>query len=651
MNDNLDRLDAPHIRARMTAVLVSLIALAVLLFSFVTLVSLDRAVAPEVQRRTQLIGTVVRDNIQQTLSAGIPFNAIGGLETYLESMIAEFSEVRRISVTTRKGEVLAQIERAEEDALFDRLEIGRRLGVSGVETHLPILVGNELVGQIRLVSSGRFVEARLRSVLLDASALAIAVVLIGVELTLAMAARSIWRPLRAIVHLGQEQARGEFVHTVRPGGLPTLRRMARHLSDQTEDVARARVGRAGDAREAPVRMVRPDLADMRLALFAFVAATEVTASFLPVYALGSGRPAWLEPGLAAAAPLALYLFVMAAISPLASRVVRRFGPRAVFAAASGPAALALLGMAATDNIAGVILCRGAIAVAYAFATIACQDYALALRSTEGAKVSAVIMAMVFGGTFCGSTVGGIFADRYGYGAAMLLGAALVLIAGAIGYRWLTSAATTQRPERQPPVARPVRSAIFHAFLFGIIAPMNLVTAVCIWYIAPLHLSGQGAAPAEIARVIMLFYLFQFLLGALSARFAGHPLGLVVSITVGTGLAALSLVAFGASDFWPMVGTVTGVGAGYALVRGPALELAAWLAAGAPRRLTLYRVTERAVALCGLLATASVIDPANGDDIVRLLGILVFAGLAVFFVSAALDRDIRGGTADDGVEVR
>ena len=37
-----------------------------------------------------------------------------------------------------------------------------------------------------------------------------------------------------------------------------------------------------------------------------------------------------------------------------------------------------------------------------------QDYALALRSKDGARVSSVIMAMVFGGTFCGSTIGGVY---------------------------------------------------------------------------------------------------------------------------------------------------------------------------------------------------------------------------------------------------
>ncbi|MFV0333855.1 MAG: MFS transporter [Tropicimonas sp.] len=478
MGEPLRQLETPQVRARMTAILTAVVALAVFLFSFVTLVSLDRAVAPELQQRIQLIGSVVRDNVQQTISAGIPLQMVGGLEGYLGATMDEFGEIRRITVTTSRGDVVADVARDEKPQLLSRLGIGALLGVSGVDLQLPILVGNDLTGQIRLVSSGQFIESRLRSVLLDAAALALAVILIGVELTLAVISNSIWRPLRAILALSREQAAGRFHLRIAATGLPALRLVARRLNDQAQDVARGLRGGVPavdpDAARSPAArlLAIPGLADMRLALFAFAAATEVTASFLPVYARSAERPAWLEPGLAAA-PLALYLAVMALMAPLVGRLVARFGPRRVFATAAIPAALALAGMAAADTIAGVVLCRGVIAVCYAFATIACQDYALGLRSGDRTRVSAVLMAMIFGGAFCGSTIGGVFADSYGYGAAMVLGAVLALAAGLLGRHGLaTSAAAAIRPaptEFPPEDAAPARPAVFYAFLFGIAA--------------------------------------------------------------------------------------------------------------------------------------------------------------------------------------
>ncbi|MEZ5797795.1 MAG: MFS transporter [Paracoccaceae bacterium] len=633
----------------MTAVLTVVVAMAVFLFSFVTLVSLDRAVAPELQQRIKLIGSVVRDNVQETISAGIPLQMVGGLDGYLGAMMDEFGEIRRITVTTTLGDVVADVTRDEKPPLLSRLGIGSFLGFSGADLRLPILVGNDLVGSIDLVSSGQFIESRLRSVLLDAAALALAVILIGVELALVVTSDSIWRPLRAILALSREQAAGRFRHTIAVTGLPVLRLVARRLNDQAEDVTRrlraAVTAAKPDALRSPAAnlLAIPALADMRLALFTFAAATEVTASFLPVYARGAERPAWLEPGLAAAAPSALYLAVMALLAPLAGRLVARFGPRRVFSAAAIPAALALAGMAVADTIAGVVMCRGAIAVCYAFATIACQDYALGLQGSDRPRVSAVLMAMVFGGTFCGSTIGGVFADRYGYGAAMALGAVMVLVAGLLGRRGLVAPATetlgAALSEATPPRPEPAlsRPGVFHAFLFGIVAPMNLVTAICIWYLAPLQLSALGSSPAEIARVIMLFYLFQLVFGPLASGMAASRFGLNATIFTGAAIAAAALAGFGAAGFWSMTATVAGLGVGYGLLRGPALDFAAQQAAAVPGRLTLYRVAERAVALAGLLAAASILKYGDIDRLLLILSVLVVIGLLLFTMAMAAGR--------------
>lgn len=644
MSQTLDSLHAPRVRARITAILIVVVALSVFLFSFVTLVSFDRSVAPELQNRTRLIATVVRDNIQQTLSTGLPLNAVGGFETYIAATMDAFSELENITIVSRKGEVIASVGREEEARLLDRLQIGTRLGTSGAEISMPILVGNDLAGHIKVKSSGRFVEARLRSVLLDATALAIAVILIGVELTILIATHSIWGPLRAVVRLARDQGEGRFDQVIPTAGLPTLRLLARRLNDHCIALA-GRAGR-GDGGATPRRLVLPDLVDMRIALFSFAAATEVTASFLPVYAKGASRPDWLDPAIAAALPSALYLLVLALLSPLAARVVARYGPRRVFALSAIPAALALLGMTWSDDLAGVVLSRGIIAVCYAFATVACQDYALALRSKDGARVSSVIMAMVFGGTFCGSTIGGVFADRYGYEAAMVLGAILVLMAGLFGYRFLVAA--TERPAaRSKSTGMAPRTSSFYMFLFGIVAPLNLVTAISIWYLAPLHLSAFGASPAQVARVVMLFYLAQLILGPVSARIASHPLGLFASIIVGGTLAGLSLALLGGESFWQMTGTVIGVGAGFGLVRGPALELAARLSGGTARGLSAYRVTERGVALVGLLVTAFAMKDTGVDQVLGTLSAIIFAGLAVFCISIWRDSILRrGGTNED-----
>src|SRR3546814_1615633 len=47
---------------------------------------------------------------------------------------------------------------------------------------------------------------------------------------------------------------------------------------------------------------------------------------------------------------------------------------------------------------------------------------------------------------------------------------------------------------------------FLALLVGIPMPMNAATAVFIWYLTPITLAAAGSGAAEIARVVMLYYL-------------------------------------------------------------------------------------------------------------------------------------------------
>ncbi|MFD2857907.1 hypothetical protein ACFSZS_28570 [Seohaeicola zhoushanensis] len=104
---------------------------------------------------------------------------------------------------------------------------------------------------------------------------------------------------------------------------------------------------------------------------------------------------------------------------------------------------------------------------------------------------------------------------------------------------------------------------------------------------------------------------------------------------------------GGESFWQMTGTVIGVGAGFGLVRGPALELAARLSGGTARGLSAYRVTERGVALVGLLVTAFAMKDTGVDQVLGTLSAIIFAGLAVFCISIWRDPILRrGGTNED-----
>ncbi|WP_233677893.1 MFS transporter [Rhodobacter flavimaris] len=605
----------------MLAMLALLIAATVLAFSFVTLVSFDRAVAPELHQRTRLIGEIIRSKVEQSVASGIPIDSIAGLDSYLAATIAQFPEVQRVSLETRRGVTIAEAANEVKQTLLNRTGLDVRLGVEATGFALPILVRNDMVGTVRVESSAQVAETKLRGVLLDVSVLAIALLLIGVELALAVVAASIWKPLRRIQGLLALQQAGDYSRAIRPAGIELLHRLARRLNAFSAAVTR-------QTAEALPRLRYSEIIDVRLALFVFVAGAEVSASFLPIYARSEGRPEWLSANLAAALPLMFYLAAVMMLSPFGGRLAERIGARRLFVASAIPAALSLLVMAAARDVFVIALARAGVGISYALASIACQEYALrAERGAALSRTSGTFIAMIFGGTFCGSVLGGVMAQHFGYGFALTIGAALVLGAAAVGHQSMSPDTTTSAERAAAAQGKRQRLAPlrYAALTVGIAIPLNLVTAVFVWYLAPMQLAALGADTSETARVVMLYYLAQILLGG---ALGGIARGRWAVVTLGAMVSAGALAALSRdTGLVQMILATAGIGIGHALIRGPLLALITEIAQAAGLSLAGLRMAERLGALAGLLLTTLALRTLPTGSILEMLALLVILGLA------------------------
>ena len=653
MNARVRSLDRTGLRARLIGILVVLVTASVVTVGAAAIAAFDRAVEPELVNRTRLIGSIIRSELQHALELGIPFDAIAGLDRYLSETLEKFEEVDRISVTTASGRTVAVVVRPTVSSVFQRTDLGEAIAFRQTSFGLPILHGNRLVGEITVEISPLFVQTRLRDVFLDVMVIALVATLVALELVLAVAVTSIGKPLDRMFHLLGEQREGNFLHRIRPGGLGGLGRLGRaavRLNDHAEDLAermaalpaavRSRIGATMDARVAegrPSRLRLSDINDIRLALFLFSVATEIAAAFLPLYARAAARPAWLSPELAAAAPLVLYLVAMATLSPFGGALARRFGARRLFLTSVPPTVLALAAMGFSDSVAGITLWRGVMAVFYATATIAAQEYAIRATVDRGStRPVGAFVAVVSGGVFCGSALGGVIAGRFGFEAAFMSGAAIAVLSGVLGAIAMQGRAGDREiaPTRIPDGPSPRRkfSARFLALLLGIAVPMNAATAVFIWYLTPLMLAASGSGPAEIARVVMLYYLAVVLFGPMVASLSDGrigPMPLVVSGALASGAALLLLTAF--SGFWAVVAAVAGLGLGHTLLRAPLYALALGVTGGPGAGLSALRLIERLGAMLGLAASALLLGDIGAETSIRALGIAVLTGVAFYAI--------------------
>lgn len=650
------RIDRDGLRGRLILMLAALVTASVLAVGFAAISAFNRAVEPELANRTRLIVTIIRAEIQRALELGIPIDAVAGLDRYLDRSLEQFAEVDRITIATAAGKPVALVERAGAPSLMAQTGLGEVISVRRTTFNLPILHGNRLVAEITVEISPLFVQTRLRDVFLDVLVLALIATLVALELALAVTISSVGKPLDRVFRLLGEQRAGDFRHRIRPGGLGGLGRTAARLNDHAEDLATrlatipAALRTTIDARIAearPLRLRLSDLNDIRLALFLFSVATEIAAAFLPLYARAASRPGWLGPDLAAAAPLVLYLVAVAALSPFGGALARRFGARRLFLASVPPTALALMAMGFSSSLVEITLWRGVMAVFYATATIACQEYTIrAAGGQAGARPVGAFIAVVYGGVFCGSALGGLVAGRFGIDAAFVTGAVIALLSGLLGAAAMRGRAGDRAGASQPESPRPAAATRglggrHIALLLGIAVPMNAATAIFIWYLTPLMLSATGSGPAEIARVVMLYYLSVVLFGPMVTRLADGrpgPVSLVVTGALGSGAALLSLSLW--SGFWAVAVAVAGLGLGHTLIRAPLYALALRIAGGPGPGIDALRLLERVGAIIGLAASAVLLGLIGAEASLRLLGLAVLAGVAVYVIVELAGRSRR-----------
>ncbi|WP_114286800.1 MFS transporter [Candidatus Halocynthiibacter alkanivorans] len=639
------------LRLRLVAILTFVVIMSVLAMSLVVVVTFNTAIAPELENRTRLIGATVRGDLQRVLQMGIPLDAAGGLEGFLENAVAPFPEVRRVAVLTRNGNVVAEIIREELVSTDEGGGLLFLIGVGPTQFSLPIIVGNRLVGQVEVEGSPQFVRTRLRDIFLDVGALSVLVVLVGIEVAILAAAAGIWKPYGRLIRLLREQSQGRFIAVARVSGPGQLSRAIARLNDQVRDLARRRIHTGADR---PRRLQLSDVVDMRLVLLIYVIGAEITASFLPLYGASATRVGWMSADVAAALPVALFLVGVAALSPFAGGLTRRFGARRLFVASSVLTALALAGMALADSIATIAAARGIVAVLYALATISCQQYALeaqsearGLQEIAGGSASASYYAMIFGGLVGGSALGGVVSSLFSYESAIFLGAVLVLVSAAIALVFMDGAAGRLKPPATESVL-PTRLTgavrLRLAILIGFIgAPVAATTAIFVWYLTPLFLSGADRSTSEIGRVVMLYYLMLVVVGPAANALFGRRQNATLSVVAGSILTAAVLFFHDLSaDILGYAVALAALGIGHALIRAPLLTAVIETSDSANGPVNILRGVERLGGLVGLAAGSVLLSWGRADLALNALAWLSLSGAVLL----GLQHAITGTRRDD-----
>lgn len=646
--------DQQSLGRRLTLLMTGLIAIAVIAVGLAAIASFERAVAPELRNRAQLIGSIVRIEVQRILELGIPIDAVAGLDDYLHDILTDFEEIDEIALTDATNRLIAHAIREDREPRLTGVTSGLMAPSDDMHADLPILRGNQIVGNLAIEINPIFVATRLRDVFMDIGVLLLIAVLIATELVLAVVVSSVTKPLARVQRLLDEQRAGTFVYTIRQTGLLGLRRTAARLSDHAVDLTarvralpqavQSRVDATFSGSGSPTELRLSDFNDIRLAIFLFSAATEISVAFLPIYAAEAVRPDWLTLDLAAAMPIIFYLAAIAAVAPFGGRLVRLVGARRLFAISVPGATLALVGVGLSQSILAITFWHGAMAGFYAVATISGQEYAVRAGGPQrsGTALGAYV-SVIYGGLFFGSVLGGLIAGRFGFATAFFVGAILSAISLGLGLLSMTGRAGDRETDRSQP-AQAVRerkrwfSIRYLALLLGVAVPMNATMVIFIWYLTPLMLSDLGNEPADIVRVLLLYYVAILFLGPRVAGMSDGwpgPVPLIMAGATISGLGLLAVVAIG--GFWAIAAAVGMVGIGQVMTATPLYAYVLRITGGPGPGMDNLRLIERVGSIVALLGSTVLIVSIGVTGSLLLLAVLMLAGIGMFAIVAMAAR--------------
>ena len=601
----------------------------------------------------------------------MPLDRLVGTETYLDRILGDFPEISFIAIVDADGTIAI-----EAGALGDAERAA--LATEAVDTPTlrtyPVRADGSLAARIAVGVDRGFVARQLRDVFLDVGVVVLVAVLLVFEIMLALVGRTVTAPLDRLDRLLEDQARGDFSHRLSGmggsvGGRLTAslsrraealnaryERLARRVAAGAEDTTaaarlRALAQRFGFGEPAPDTLQTKNVNDIRLPLFLFATAEELSKPFLPLY-IGAAENSfpWLSEQIVITLPLITYLAALVLLSPFSGHLASRFGFRRMFIVAALPVALSHVGLSLAESVAQIAIWRGVAGAGYALATIACQEYVLAfVPEQQRARAIGVFVAVVIGGTFCGTAVGGVLADRLGPRNVFLVGAALTLLAAALALRLLAPGVGTAGAARRhvplPQYLAPLRNVRFLALLLGVAIPANVLMAAFLWYLVPLMLADLGARSSDIGRALMLYYLLILLFGPAVARVAdvaGRPASMIGAGAVLSGLGLLVPSVW--HGFWPMVAAICVAGIAHAGIKTPQVVLALRIAerdlphVGPAPVLGGLRLFERLGSIAGLLLTALLATRFGYVPTVGLIGLAVLIGAMSFVMVETISKN-------------
>lgn len=411
-------------------------------------------------------------------------------------------------------------------------------------------------------------------------------------------------------------------------------------------VAATLAARKRDA--APAGGKRFELAYLRLPIFLFCMAEELSRPSLPAYAKSFGPSApFLSPDLVVSLPITLFMLVWGFSQPKGARWSERWGRGRTMAIGS---ALAVTGLALTafsGTLVQLMLWRAVTALGYGMFLISAQG--MIVDNTDAqtrARGLSTFIGALLGAGVCGPLVGGVIADHAGVPASFITGAVIAAAAGIAVMLWAAPASAKPRPSVAPQGKGVLPSLLtngrFMALMTLSAAPAKIAATSILFFLTPLLMKAEGASNAEIGRVQMLYYLAFILFSPIAARLSDRWGARGVFVIMGGLGTFASFVGAAAGDVLIALPVCVALfGFFQSLVGAPQLTLVSEIARSAslPETVVIgwYRLIERLGGAAGPLVAGLIAASFSYRGALVGIGLICGAATLLYIVGFVVVR--------------
>ena len=659
---------------------------AAVLSLILTLVEFNAGLTPYLVDKAESVTTKIKQDIEYALDAGVPFDRLRGIDSYIDELVQEHPEIGGIRVVTAGDtadapDMASVVDHGDDGSLLS----GAINSLSGIGTVIlgqggenrmissDIMVNDQVVARVEADIDHAYVNSKMASVFFDTMVVLIAVSLVALEVIVVISASQLAAPFQMVENALQQRASGSFGTYHAGQSRNRLDQFVRGLN-QKHDQLRDRLSRlmsADGPLGGPLRdfvqkhkvfdvAAKPgaSIMDARIPLFVFCFAEELQKSFLPLFVAEYYSESDLfSRDIMQGLPISAFMFVIAVFTPFAGKLVDRFGNKNLFLAGLIPAIIGYLLCATASSANEIVLARSMTAVGYAVITISCQSYIAAVVIAENrARGMAIFVGVLMTATMCGTAIGAILADWLGYKPVFLIASGFALVAGVMGWFMLStdppkSEAKSKTEATKSPAAVLARNGQFILIVLFCAIPAKVILTGFLYLFVPIYLASLEASQSEIGRVMMLYSLIIIPISPLASRFAdqlGKNLWMVIIATILSGIVLLGV--YQNPDVAGVLLVVAALGIVHAFLKAPLIVAAMEAAEKSPDitrtgALSLLRTSERIGSVIGPVVVAALLVALDFGQVAALMGITVTI-LGVIMALLTLSQRKSQGAAYD-----